>query len=275
MPIERVLTRCPEHHCYQCENGKHPHSMKYDRGDVSLMDIPSNRVSLILENNSDRIFRFGEILARIDAHQGARGTVLFTGISRRSGALGIKRRVGAEVALDRQQIGRVRDRRRNRRHRQAQPVLQDPDETLRSGRRWFTRDHRDRIVGTLSCTISAANTGIWIDINLTFPETRNRPGRTSGQTFRVFAMKTYCRRQHMLDCAPVWLERAGYVYTMPEQSGLAVNSVAGERTVATANAEVHVHYQEVVCINDAGRNFLCSCRYHPLVGWRFRRSVIC
>src|SRR2546425_13146608 len=59
----------------QCDRA---HGMNNQRGGISLVNVTSNSMRLILEDDADGILRFTEILARIDAHQRAGRTVFLT-----------------------------------------------------------------------------------------------------------------------------------------------------------------------------------------------------
>src|SRR6266567_4393557 len=80
--------------------------MKDSCWSVSLVDVAADRVCSILKDDSDRVFCFAEILARINAHERAGGTVLLARVGGLRRPVRIERRVLAEVAFNRQQVFR-------------------------------------------------------------------------------------------------------------------------------------------------------------------------
>ena len=59
----------------------------------------------------------------------------------------------------------------------------------------------------------------------------------------------------------------------PQQTRLSVHLVTRERTVATTNAEVHVHHQDVCAVDDAGCDLLFSSFERVEIGKRLDRDA--
>ena len=164
--------------------------MPETRRDVSLVNVAPDGVRLVFEDDADGLLRFVEILARVDAHERTRRTILLTGEGRALCALRIERRVLTEIAFDREQVLRVCDSRRHLRLCETEPRFEFASDARRCGENWFTRNHRDGVVRTLRRAIAAADAGLRIDVYLSFGEATDSSCWTTRQTFRVLTMKT-------------------------------------------------------------------------------------
>src|SRR5439155_271758 len=81
---------------------------------IAFMNVPPDGVGLITKDEAERLLDLAEVLLRIDAHQGARRTILFARICRARRAGWIQRGRFAEIAFDRDHVlafGRQRRRR--------------------------------------------------------------------------------------------------------------------------------------------------------------------
>ena len=78
----------------------------------------------------------------------------------------------------------------------------------------------------------------------------------------------------MLQGPRVWLDRTSYVDTMSQKPGLAMDFMTCERTIAAANAQIHIHNQQIGSISDSGRKLLGRSGNTPLVCWWVWRFVI-
>src|SRR5262249_31076807 len=132
------------------------------------------------------VLDLGEVLARVDAKQRARRAVLLAAVGPRLGrALRIHRRVAAEVALDRDEVVGLLDRRRRRRLADAEPLrdLARVGLPLRAA-----RDERDRVVRTLRRAVAAADARRRVDVDVAAGEAADRAGRAAGHALRVHAV---------------------------------------------------------------------------------------
>ncbi|MCG3162761.1 MAG: hypothetical protein JMDDDDMK_04091 [Acidobacteria bacterium] len=146
------------------------------------------------------VFDFGEIRARVNAQQRARRTILLTTERRALRTLRVQRSSRAKIALHRQQIVGLFNRRWQRLRRKPQPSLPSfslsPLLLVTLSR--FARDHRNGVVRALRGAIGATDASLGINIHLAVGKTRDGSGRASGQTFRVFAMEADRRREQAL-----------------------------------------------------------------------------
>src|SRR6266545_201181 len=67
---------------------------------IACMYVPPDSMRLIAEDQAECLLYFTEIFLRIDAHQGARRTVLFARIGWPFCTRGIERSAFAQIALD-------------------------------------------------------------------------------------------------------------------------------------------------------------------------------
>src|SRR5712692_658728 len=185
MPVQPVPARGPQYHRCDADDCEDAAEVNDACGNVTLVDISSNGVSLVFKNDPDSIFRFAKILTRVDAHEGASRAVFLTGVRWFFRSFWIERRILTEVALDRQQISRLSDGWRFRLRSQTEPAFERAEKPWRWDNGCLTRDHRDGVVRTLRRAIPTSDTGLRIDINMTFGETRDSTGRTACKAFGI------------------------------------------------------------------------------------------
>src|SRR6185369_3825203 len=133
------------------------------------MNVAAVRVSLVYEQQTFYSPNFGEVLARLHPGKRASRAILFAAI----GSPLCARRVhlfpiAAQVAFDGNEVlGRI-DRRRDGIGTQSQILLKLCLQVwLPVGFLfWPSRNHRNRVVRTLSSAVSAADAGLRIDVDL-------------------------------------------------------------------------------------------------------------
>ena len=113
------------------------------------------------------------------------------------------------------------------------------------------RNHRDRVVRTLRRTVAAADTCLWLDIDLAVRKTCDRSGRAAGQALGVLAVHADGRDEDALDGFGKRFYRTLDMDAATHQTRLAMNLVTGERAIAAANALRHVHHEQIYTIDHA------------------------
>src|SRR2546426_11347071 len=100
MPVQTVPAHGPQYRRRDGDDCEHAAEMKDSRGNISFVDVASNRVCPVLENDPNGIFRFAEVLAWVDADEGARGAVFLTRVRRLFCSLWIKGCVFTQVTCN-------------------------------------------------------------------------------------------------------------------------------------------------------------------------------
>src|SRR5882762_10102812 len=75
MSVQSVPSRGPEYRAGNGDDCDYPTNVKNLRGNVSLVNVATDCVGSVFENNSDGILRFAEVLTRVNAHECARWAV--------------------------------------------------------------------------------------------------------------------------------------------------------------------------------------------------------
>src|SRR5205085_2310584 len=102
--VNAVMEEAPDGRGDQGDGQKSAERVPEARDWVALVYVAPDGLRLTLEDETDLILHLRKILARVDAHERARRTVLLTRVSVHFRAGRIERRVIAEIAFDREQV---------------------------------------------------------------------------------------------------------------------------------------------------------------------------
>ena len=120
-------------------------------------------------------------------------------------------------------------------------------------------DHRNGVIWALCSTVTAANTGGRIDVDLAVRETGDRTGWAACQAFRVLTVHTDRWYEDALDGRLIWTKRPFNMNSTPDKASLSVDLMAREGTIAAANAFGHVLDQQIFAV-DNSRLYLAAYR---------------
>src|SRR6185369_15533030 len=239
------------------ERGKNRHRCAADMPRTSeriaLVNVPTDSVTLIAKYKTLRRSDLIEVLNRIDTYERAGGTILFTRIRLTFCARRIERRSFTKVALDSDGIVGRRGRRR--------PIDFEtenfPERRCEAGRRRgrIARHHRDGVVRTLRRAVETTNTRRRVDVDLSMRIAKDRSGRTTSHTLRIRTVHTNLRHERVLQTFLSDRRRPLNLNPAPQQTRLTMHLVTRERTVATPDAEIHVHDEHVRPFDDS-RHYL-------------------
>src|SRR5215212_4791838 len=95
-----------------------------------------------------------------------------------------------------------------------------------------------------------------IDIDVSQRIAKDCACRTACQTFRVRTVHANLRYERVLKTLLADRDRSLDLNSTPQQTRLPVNLVTGQRTVATPDAQVHVHHENICAIDDSRRDLL-------------------
>src|SRR5262245_50328352 len=216
---------------------------------ITLVNVAPNGMRLILEDQPLRGTKLGEVLQWINADKRAGGTVLFARVGLTFSPTRIERCLFTEVTFDRHHVVsgcRYVDGWSSQAKQAAKSRCQ-----FNLLWRQISGNHRDCVVGTLSRAIETTNASFGVDIDMAQWIAEDCSSRTTRQTLGIFAVQANLWEECVLQTFGSEFDWSFDLDAAAQQSRLAVNLVAGQRTIAAAHAKIHVHYQQIGGINNS------------------------
>src|SRR5262249_713965 len=125
------------------------------------------------------------------------------------------------------------------------------------------RHHRNGIVRALSSAVEATYAAGGIDIDLADGITKDRTGGPTCDPLALFPLHPHLPHKDTLKLRRANSSWPRNTYATAQQTRLPMNFMTSERTIAAADAKIHIHDKDIRTVHNAGNDLFFSSGHRP------------